>query len=163
MILVYLALGSNLGNRAANLALAIDLLALEVRVTGVSRLYESEAADGTRQPRYFNAASRGETELGPAELLALCQRIEHAVGRRRAARWAPRVLDIDIALYGDLVIETPALTLPHPRLAERSFVVRPLLDLDPELRMPASGARLADIPVVGPQAVVIGEGEWWRA
>ncbi len=158
---MYLSLGSNLGNRAANIALALKLLAPEVRIEAVSPLYESAPADGSGQPRYYNAAARVSTELSPKALLSRAKAIERAIGRRPAERWAPRPIDIDIALYGDLVLETPDLTIPHPRLSERAFVLRPLLDLDPELRHPATGVKLADLPAAQGQLVVVAAGEWW--
>lgn len=143
---VYLALGANLGNRQANIALALRMLGPLVRVEAVSPLYES-APQGIsgEQPPYYNAACRIVTGLSPGLLLRHVKLIEHEIGRRATERWAPRPIDIDIALYNDQVFETPELTLPHPRLTERAFVLRPLVDLDPALVHPATGQRLADL------------------
>jgi 2-amino-4-hydroxy-6-hydroxymethyldihydropteridine diphosphokinase len=157
---IYLALGSNLGNRAANIALALRMLRPLIRLEGVSRLYESPAADGSEQPLYYNAAASVVTGLAPEQLLAHLKRVEHWIGRRRAPRWSPRPIDIDTALYNDLTLETEDLTIPHPRLAERPFVVRPLLDLDSALTLP-DGRRLADLPAARASIEVIAEGEWW--
>ena len=135
----FLGLGANIGNREANLRLALRWLARECTVLAVSSLYRSEAVvvEGAPPgPDYLNAVCEIETALGPEELLRFAKEVEYEVGRRPAARWAPRVIDIDILLYGDLVIATPALTVPHPRLAERNFVVVPLAELAPDAMHP---------------------------
>ncbi|HXH21825.1 MAG TPA: 2-amino-4-hydroxy-6-hydroxymethyldihydropteridine diphosphokinase [Dehalococcoidia bacterium] len=159
---IYLSLGSNLGNRAANIALALRMLGPLVRVEAVSRLYQSPPADGSDQPDFYNAACRVVTGLGADLLLAHAKRVEHMIGRRPAPRWAPRPIDIDIALYGDLVLESEALTVPHPRLGERAFVLFPLLDLDPRLIHPQTGTPLSDLASRQQRPEVIAEGEWWR-
>ena len=157
---VYLALGSNLGNREANLGLALHMLAPLVRVEAVSPLYESEPqllpSEGSHAPQahpervqtmvspaYLNAACRVVTGLGAPLLLRHVQSIEQLIGRRAAERWAPRPIDIDIVLYDDLSVAEAELVLPHPRLEERAFVLRPLLDLDRDLVQPRTGERLA--------------------
>lgn len=157
----YLGLGSNLGNRAANIALALRMLAPLARVEAVSRLYESAPADGSDQPDYYDAACRIVTGLTPDLLLAHVKRVEYLLGRRPSGRWSARPIDIDILLFGDRVLETDALTIPHPRLAERAFAVRPLLDLEPELALP-DGGRLADLPAGRQEIAVVAEGEWWQ-
>jgi 2-amino-4-hydroxy-6-hydroxymethyldihydropteridine diphosphokinase len=159
---VYLGLGANLGNRAANIALALKMLAPLVRVEAVSPLYESPPADGSDQPLYYNAACRVVTGLPPDLLLTHIKRVEQMIGRRDAPRWSPRPIDIDILLFDDRVVETPALTVPHPRLTERAFVLRPLLDLDPEVTHPGSGERLASLPAASEALAVVAQGEWWR-
>ena len=159
---VYLALGSNLGNRAANIALAMRMLAPLVRVEAVSKLYESAPQDGSDQPNYYNAACRIVTGLSPELLLSHVKRIERLVGRRGAGHWAPRVIDIDIALYGDRVLQAEDLSLPHPRLAERPFVLRPLLDIDPELVLPGTEHRLSALRAASEELAVVAEGEWWK-
>lgn len=159
---IYLALGANLGNRAANIALALRMMGPLVRVEAVSRLYESAPADASDQPAYYNAACRVVTGLGPDLLLAHAKRVEHMIGRRRAERWAPRPIDIDIALYNDAVLSADALTLPHPRLTERTFVLRPLLDIDPELTLPGTGHRLSELRAASEPIAVVAEGEWWK-
>jgi 2-amino-4-hydroxy-6-hydroxymethyldihydropteridine diphosphokinase len=139
---VYLALGSNLGNRRANLAHALRMLPPLARVDAVSPLYESPPQPPAPPPAYLNAAARLTTGLGPLLLLRHLKRIERLIGRREAPRWAPRPIDLDIALYDDQVWEDEALIVPHPRLGERAFVLRPLLDLDAALVHPLTRERL---------------------
>lgn len=139
---VYLGLGSNLGNRQANLALALHMLAPLVRVEAVSPLYESPPQPPAPPPAYLNAACRVVTGLSPTPLLRHLKRIEEQIGRRPAARWAPRPVDLDIVLFDDEVIDEADLVVPHPRLTERAFVLRPLLDIDVDLVHPATGERL---------------------
>ena len=142
---VYLALGSNLGNRRANLALALRMLAPLVRVEAVSALYESPPQSPAPPPPYLNTACRVVTGLSPLLLLRHVKRIERLIGRRDPARWAPRPIDIDIVIFDDDVIDSAELVVPHPRLSERAFVLRPLLDLDAELAHPTTKQRLDQI------------------
>lgn len=142
---IYVAMGSNLGNRQANLAMALRMFEPLARVETVSALYESPPQPPAPPPPYLNAACRIVTGLSPDALLRHLKRIEHLIGRRDAQRWAPRPIDLDIALFDDQVLDGDDLTVPHPRLTERAFVLRPLLDLDPDLTHPASGERLADV------------------
>jgi 2-amino-4-hydroxy-6-hydroxymethyldihydropteridine diphosphokinase len=131
----YIALGSNLGDRLAHLQFAVDALAAtdRVRVVAVSRVYETAPVGGPEQDAYLNAVVALATDLGPAELLTRAQRIEADAHRVRAGRWGPRTLDVDILLYDDLESSDPVLTLPHPRMWERGFVLAPLRDVAPEL------------------------------
>lgn len=131
----YLGLGSNLGDRARYLSEAIRRLRVldGVRVTAVSPVYDTTPVGVVNQPNYLNLVTAIETELPAAQLLTACQGIEHALGRTRDVRWGPRTLDIDILCYGDLVSAEPTLTLPHPRLTERAFVLVPLATLAPGL------------------------------
>ena len=148
MPVVYLALGANVGNRAANMRMALRLLEPSCRVTRVSSLYRSDAVvlEGAPPgPDYLNAVCAAETELSPGDLLAFVKRIEHAIGRRPAERWAPRVIDIDILLYDDAIIDTPALTVPHPRIAERNFVLAPLAELAAAAPHPKLGGTIGDL------------------
>ena len=142
---IYVALGSNLGNRQANLAMALRMFEPLARVEAVSALYESPPQPPAPPPPYLNAACRIVTGLTPDALLRHLKRIEHLIGRRAGERWAPRPIDLDIALYDGQVLDEEDLTLPHPRLTERAFVLRPLLDLDPDLKHPATGERLEDV------------------
>jgi 2-amino-4-hydroxy-6-hydroxymethyldihydropteridine diphosphokinase len=142
--------------------MALRMLSPAVRVEAVSRLYESPPEDGSDQPSYYNAACSVVTELTPELLLAQVKRVEQAIGRRPAARWAARPIDIDIALYDDLVMESAALTIPHPRLEGRAFVVRPLLDLDGGLVNPATGRSLGALPAARVELALVADGEWWR-
>ena len=131
----FLALGSNLGDRAAHLQEAVDALAADecVEVTAVSRVYETAPVGGPPQDAYLNAVVAIRTDLEPRALLALAQRIERDADRVRAERWGPRTLDVDILLVDDLTTSDPDLTLPHPRMWERGFVLAPLRDVAPEL------------------------------
>ena len=135
MTRAYLALGSNIGDRLAFLQLALDGLteAPGVAVAAVSRVYETAPVGGPPQDAYLNAVVAVDTELAPDVLLALAQQMERAAARVRGARWGPRTLDVDILLYGDLRIDTPELTVPHPRMWERGFVMAPLRDVAPDL------------------------------
>jgi 2-amino-4-hydroxy-6-hydroxymethyldihydropteridine diphosphokinase len=140
----YLGIGSNLGDRLAYLQLAVDELAstLGVEVVGVSPVYETDPVGGPDQPDFLNAVVALDTDLTPRDLLAVAQRIEAAAERIRTVRWGPRTLDVDVLLVGDERIDDPDLVVPHPRLAERAFVVVPLADLDPAWadRMPPDHA-----------------------
>ncbi len=133
---IYLALGTNLGDRPANLRAAIVALAPQVRVTAESRIYETEPWGFTEQPSFLNMAIRAETDLPPAELLAFLKRLESDLGRVPTFRNGPRLIDIDILFYDDLILDTPPLVIPHPRLHERDFVLVPLADLAPDLIHP---------------------------
>ena len=136
---VYLGLGSNMGDRRANLDKALDLLSQRVEVLEVSPTYDTEALGDADQPRFLNLVCKLRTRLAPLGLLTLAKGIESKLGRRPSGRNAPRPIDIDILFFGDLVTETPKLVIPHPRLAERAFVLVPLAELAPELVHPASG------------------------
>jgi len=131
----YLALGSNLGDRLANLQLALDELAQHaaVDVIAVSRVYETAPVGGPEQGEYLNAVVALDTSLSPHELLHLAQAIERSAERVRDVRWGPRTLDVDVLLYGDRTIDDGDLTVPHPRMWERAFVLVPLRDVAPEL------------------------------
>ena len=131
----YLALGSNIGDRLAYLQLAVDALVAAdgVEVVAVSRVYETAPVGGPPQDAYLNAVVATETGLDPYALLALAQRIEGDAQRVRLERWGPRTLDVDVLLYGDLRLGDPELTLPHPRMLERGFVLAPLRDVAPAL------------------------------
>jgi 2-amino-4-hydroxy-6-hydroxymethyldihydropteridine diphosphokinase len=150
-VTAYLALGSNLGERAALIAAALDRLEeAGVRVTARSPLYETDPVTADPQPLYLNGAARVETTFEPDALLALCLAVERALGRERppgAASPAPRPIDLDLLLYGDAVLDRPNLVLPHPRLLERPFVRVPLADVaTPGLRHPVTGAALDHAP-----------------
>lgn len=145
MHVVTLGLGANLGERLDTLQRAVDLLAGEgVRAVASSRVWETDPVGGPAgQPTYLNAVVRAETELDADDLLAAAHRVEAALGRTREVRWGPRTIDIDVLLYDDVLRDDPELTIPHPRLTERAFVVLPLLDIDPAPVLP-DGTRVLE-------------------
>lgn len=137
----YLSLGSNVGDRRRNLELALEALAREgIRITGRSSLYETEPQDVPDQPWFLNMVVECETRYFPMQFLLVLQRIERELGRVREAlaRKGPRTIDIDILMMGNTVMSTPALTIPHPRMLERRFVLEPLLEIAPDLKHPDS-------------------------
>jgi 2-amino-4-hydroxy-6-hydroxymethyldihydropteridine diphosphokinase len=136
---VFLGLGSNMGNRADNLARATDLLSQRVKMVRTSSTYDTEPVGGTRQPRFLNTVCHVRTRLSPLGLLTLCKGIESKLGRKPGKPNAPRPMDIDILFYGDRVVETAKVTIPHPRLTERAFVLVPLAEIAPELAHPVTG------------------------
>jgi len=129
MATVYLGLGSNLGNRARSIYRALRLLGPRVRLGKISSLYETEPVGLAEQPWFLNLVCCGETDLSPEALLNLAKTIERQMGRKRGVRFGPRPIDIDILLYDDLVLSTPQLEIPHPRLHERAFVLIPLSEV----------------------------------
>jgi 2-amino-4-hydroxy-6-hydroxymethyldihydropteridine diphosphokinase len=142
----YLGLGSNVGDRAGHLLAAIEMLGERgVEVEAVSSGYETEpVGEVLNQPDFLNAAIRIRTELEPEALLDVCKQVEVERGRQLdAPRHSPRPLDVDLLLLGDLELETERLTLPHPEVTSRRFVLAPLLELDPDLKLP-DDTRLAD-------------------
>ena len=139
---VFLGIGGNLGDRRATMRLAVAEIRAVVDDVRVSSMYETAAWGVTDQPSFLNAVVRGSTELSPLELLDAMQAIENQLGRVRTQHWGPRTIDIDILLYGSDVIEVPRLKVPHPYMAQRGFVLRPLADL-------AAGLTLPDGSLVG--------------
>jgi 2-amino-4-hydroxy-6-hydroxymethyldihydropteridine diphosphokinase len=131
MARIYLALGTNLGDRMQNLREALRQVRESVRLTAVSRVYETEPWGVIDQPRFLNMALEGQTELTPEELLSFVKGIERSLGRERGVRYGPRVIDIDILLYDEVVIQADGLEIPHPRMAERRFVLVPLAEIAP--------------------------------
>lgn len=134
--LVYLSLGSNLGHREANLRAAIERLAALGEVAAVSSFYETEPVELARQPWFLNCAVALWTEKMPKQFLAALQGIEKAMGRQRTQPKGPRVIDLDILLFGNSVVDTAGLTIPHPALHQRRFVLEPLAEIAPEQRHP---------------------------
>jgi 2-amino-4-hydroxy-6-hydroxymethyldihydropteridine diphosphokinase len=139
-----LGLGSNVGDKRANVARAVELLDRGgARVVARSSDYRSEPWGPVEQDWFVNACVLVETTLSPPELLALGRRVEGALGRTREVRWGPRTIDVDVLTYDDLEIDTPELVVPHPRVLERAFVLVPLVEIAPELAV--HGRRIADV------------------
>jgi 2-amino-4-hydroxy-6-hydroxymethyldihydropteridine diphosphokinase len=143
MTRAFVGLGANLGDRRATLERALDLLDEEpqVVVAAVSSFRDTDPVGLVDQPRFLNAAAAVETSLAPRQLLDALLAVEARLGRtRRGPRFGPRVIDLDLLLYGELVVDEPGLTVPHPRLHERRFALEPLAELDPDLVVPGRGA-----------------------
>ena len=140
----FIGLGSNLGDREANLRAALEHLAHapETTVVRASSLYDTEPVGVEEQPHFLNAVAQLETQLTPHQLLWNLMLIEKRLGRVRNQRWGPRTIDLDLLLYGGVVIEESDLVVPHPELTRRSFVLVPLVELDPLLVHPVTGESL---------------------
>ena len=165
---VYLGLGSNVGDRAAELSRALRLIdSPDLRIKRVSSVYETAPMYKLDQGKFLNAVAEAATTLFPVRLLLRLQNIERKMGRRRSEANAPRNIDIDILLFGTAVVRTNSLTIPHPGMGERRFVLEPLAELAPDLRhpvakrtirellavVPAGGVRKTDIRLAAPAAV----------
>ncbi|WP_420628121.1 2-amino-4-hydroxy-6-hydroxymethyldihydropteridine diphosphokinase [Candidatus Leptofilum sp.] len=142
---IYLGLGTNLGDRAANLQAAIEALAEAMVITAVSPIYQTPPWGVTNQPDFLNLCLAAQTNLPPVDLLTFVKNLEIELGREPAERWGPRLIDIDLLFYANQIIETEQLTIPHPRLHERAFVLRPLADIAPEFVHPRLGSTIAQL------------------
>ena len=145
VVIVYLGLGSNMGDRRNNLNRARDYLSQRLRVEKVSSVYETEPVGNIEQPRFLNLVCEVYTNLAPMELLSLAKGIEQKLGRVPGKSDEPRPIDIDILFYDDQIIETPELVIPHPGLTERAFVLVPLAEIAPELVHPVNGKTIKEL------------------
>ncbi len=144
-VAVFLGLGSNLGDRDAHLRAALRALGEHIQITDVSSVYDSAPMLVEDQPRFHNAVCAGTTLSSPEDTLAFIKSVEVALGRVRGPRYGPRVIDIDLLLYDELVLETSSLAIPHPRLRERAFVLVPLAEIAPDLRIPPGEETVAHL------------------
>ena len=144
-VVVYLGLGSNMGNRQRNLDRALEMLSQRFPVDQVSPIYDTEPLGNTNQPRFLNMVCQGHTRLAPAELLSLVKGVELKMGRAQGKSNTPRPIDIDILFFGEQVVDTPDLVIPHPRLTERAFVLVPLAEIAPGLVHPVNGKTVREL------------------
>ena len=146
MATVYIGIGSNRGDRRENCLRSIELLMQHgIRVTKESCLHETEPWGVSEQPAFLNMAVEIETDLAPPELLSLLKKIEHDMGRRETFRWGPRIIDLDILLYDDLILQTDLLTIPHPLMHEREFVLKPLAEIAAHVVHPVLRKRIGTL------------------
>jgi len=144
-VTIYIALGSNLGDRMGNLTSAVERLSQKMTIKKVSSVYETEPVYYEEQPLYLNAVVSALTELEPSDLLRFVKGIESDLGRQLSFRNAPRLIDIDILFYGDRVVQTAELTIPHPGIAGRAFVLVPLAEIAPGLVHPVIYKKVKDL------------------
>lgn len=143
-VTIYLSLGSNMGDREENLDKALDFLTQRMKTGKVSSIYDTDPVGNTNQPRFLNMVCQAFTRMAPDGLLALAKGIESKMGRSSQSG-EPRPIDIDILLYGEEVLETPELVIPHPRMMQRAFVLVPLSEIAPDLVHPVSGKTIKEL------------------
>ena len=153
--LAYLSLGSNIGNREAHLRDAQDRLTALGRVAAVSSFYETEPVEFTEQPWFLNCAVEIRTELTAQELMTAILGIEKSMGRQREQKKGPRIIDIDILLFGDAVLDSAEVTIPHPAMHERRFVLEPLAEIAPEARHPVLNKMIRELRDAQPSGAMV--------
>jgi 2-amino-4-hydroxy-6-hydroxymethyldihydropteridine diphosphokinase len=143
----YIALGTNLGERLNNLRCSLDMLSsgMRISVKAVSAVYETAPVGGPEQGSYLNACAAVDTDLAPAELLTAMLNVEQMMGRVREERWGPRNIDLDLLVFEDVIMKSPFLEIPHPRITGRDFVLVPLNDIAPDLIIPGQEKRVSEI------------------
>jgi 2-amino-4-hydroxy-6-hydroxymethyldihydropteridine diphosphokinase len=151
----YLSLGSNLGDRAANLRTAVAQLDVAGRLLAVSSLYETQPVDIPDQPWFLNCVAAIATDKTPRELLRLALQVEAAMGRLRMTEKGPRKIDIDVVLFGDYVLDEPGLKIPHPAMHRRRFVLEPLVEIAPEARQPELGKTARELLAALPRGQIV--------
>jgi len=155
LVRIYLGFGSNVGDRELHLRRALDRLSTSgLRIRRISPVYETEPVDYTNQRWFLNLVAEAETSLFPVQLLAHISRIERTLGRVRTVPKGPRTIDIDVLLYGQRVVRSARLEIPHPRMADRRFVLTPLADLAPDLRHPVTGRTVREMLAAAPVQTV---------
>lgn len=142
---VFVGLGTNVGDRRSNLVTAVSHLARLFDISALSSIYETEPVGFADQEPFWNMIVRGRTGSAPSSLLAQLIALERAMGRERTFRNAPRIIDLDVLLYDDVKLDDASITIPHPRMTERAFVLKPLVELAPALTHPITGQRFSDI------------------
>jgi 2-amino-4-hydroxy-6-hydroxymethyldihydropteridine diphosphokinase len=142
---IYLSLGTNLGDRQANLQQALQELKRQITITAISHVYETEPWGVTDQPAFLNICIAGTTALAPHELLDFCKHIETEIGRKPTFKWGPRLIDIDILFYNNMIMEDEILSIPHPFVDERAFVLAPLADIAPDYEHPQTHASVVQM------------------
>jgi 2-amino-4-hydroxy-6-hydroxymethyldihydropteridine diphosphokinase len=156
MATIYLALGSNIGDRDANLGETLHRIAESaIQITKVSSFYETEPVDYLDQPWFLNAVAEAQTNLPPEKLLATLRQIESQMGSKKPFAKGPRLIDLDILLYGNETIDTPNLQIPHPRMLQRNFVLAPLAEIAPNLRHPTWPASVTELRANSPDKSAI--------
>jgi 2-amino-4-hydroxy-6-hydroxymethyldihydropteridine diphosphokinase len=151
----YLSLGSNLGDRAANLRAAVAQLDVAGGLLAVSSLYETQPVDIPDQPWFLNCVAAIETDKTPRELLKLALQVEASMGRLRMTEKGPRKIDIDVVLFGDYVLDEPGLKIPHPAMHRRRFVLEPLVEIAPNVRHPELGKTARELLAALPRGQIV--------